>query len=139
MKVTFALVAALAAFVAAKPIKECKAHASKGTDVSGWDQGSDNSSSKPSNEKPTNEKPSNEKPADDKNNSGSGAVCPADNGKVLAAGGTCQCEYQINCDVKATPGADSMFWEHKSGELIGSLAECNKLCDDNDQCEATLW
>ncbi|ETN42368.1 uncharacterized protein HMPREF1541_01522 [Cyphellophora europaea CBS 101466] len=73
------------------------------------------------------------------NNNVYAATCPADNGKTVAAGGSCGASFTIHCDVSATPGASSKFWEQTSGQLVGTLAECNKQCDDNALCEATLW
>lgn len=68
-----------------------------------------------------------------------GAVCPADNGKTLAAGGSCGCSFAINCATKASPGAGSKFWQKTAGALVNTLAECNKQCDENSLCESTLW
>ena len=126
MKFTL-IITALAAMAVAKPVA-CPAKTKGHSEAPAVDSG--NGSAKPVESKPAENEPA--APT-------AGAVCPADNGKVLAAGGSCQCEYQINCDVKATPGASSLFWQKDNGKLIDTLAECNKICDDNDKCEATLW
>ncbi|KAK5062860.1 hypothetical protein LTR84_004935 [Exophiala bonariae] len=67
------------------------------------------------------------------------ATCPSDNGKKVLAGGSCGCEYTVNCGVKASPDAKSVFWEKVSGGIVPTLGECLALCDANDKCEATLW
>jgi len=66
-------------------------------------------------------------------------TCPSDNKKSVLAGGSCGCEFTVNCGVKASPGASSVFWEKTSGGIVPTLAECLALCDSNDKCEAALW
>lgn len=68
-----------------------------------------------------------------------GGVCPKDNGKTLAQGGSCGCDFQINCGVKASPGAGSKFWQRTEGEKFDTLAACLKVCDENSLCESVLY
>ncbi|KEF58099.1 uncharacterized protein A1O9_06022 [Exophiala aquamarina CBS 119918] len=66
-------------------------------------------------------------------------TCPSDNKKSVLAGGSCGCSFTVNCGVKASPDASSLFWEKTSGGIVPTLAECLALCDSNDKCEAALW
>lgn len=66
-------------------------------------------------------------------------TCPNDGGKTLKAGGSCDCDYSINCASKADVPSTAKFWERTSGEIILSLAECVAICDENKECEACIW
>lgn len=65
--------------------------------------------------------------------------CPNDGGKTLKYGGSCDCDYSINCASKADTPSTAKFWERTSGEIILSLAECVAICDENQECEACIW
>ncbi|KAK6368187.1 hypothetical protein LTS17_009928 [Exophiala oligosperma] len=64
------------------------------------------------------------------------ATCPADNGQSVTAGGSCQCDYTVNCGVHADTSGGPQFWNKGTTD---SLAACLTLCDNNDKCTATIW
>ncbi|EXJ92320.1 hypothetical protein A1O3_00870 [Capronia epimyces CBS 606.96] len=66
------------------------------------------------------------------------ATCPADNGQAVIPGGSCGCEFTVNCGVQASPDANSKFWQ-QSDSLVDTLEECLELCDNNSNCETVLW
>lgn len=66
-------------------------------------------------------------------------VCPANNGQYVYAPGSCACSFEVNCNVYAAFTQSTQFWERNSGELIGSLAECLEICNNNSECEAAIW
>jgi hypothetical protein len=67
------------------------------------------------------------------------AVCPNDSGKTILTSGSCGCSFQINCAVRASPGAGSKFWQKDANELVDTLDACNAQCNENALCETTLW
>jgi hypothetical protein len=67
------------------------------------------------------------------------ATCPASNGEIVSPSGSCGCEFTVNCAVHATTSDSSVFWEQTSGALVDTLEECLEICNDNSDCEATLW
>lgn len=72
-------------------------------------------------------------------NTAAPASCPASNGQSVLGGGSCDCDFTVNCDVKATPGSTSKFWQQNAGTLVPTLAECIEQCDNNSDCTAALW
>merc|ERR1712169_170292 len=67
------------------------------------------------------------------------ASCPASNGKDVSGGGSCGCEFSVNCAVHADTSTNPTFFQKDSGAAVDSLAECLALCDNNDKCTATIW
>ncbi|KAK5395505.1 hypothetical protein LTR79_007219 [Exophiala xenobiotica] len=67
------------------------------------------------------------------------ASCPASNGEEVEGGGSCGCEFSVNCGVHADTSTNPTFFQKDSGAAVDSLAECLALCDNNDKCTATIW
>lgn len=141
MKTVFAI-AALAVLAAAGPAhhrrgaKACKAVYP--TKVDGGEETKTGGDWSKSTDKEDKKKGDDSKTDNDTDTSAT-MTCPNDGGKTLKAGGSCDCDYQVNCDSKANVPSTAKFWERTSGEIILSLAECVSICDENSECEACIW
>lgn len=39
----------------------------------------------------------------------------------------------------ASYGAQTNFWEQTSGQLVDTLEQCIEMCNNNADCQATVW
>ncbi|KIW16761.1 hypothetical protein PV08_03951 [Exophiala spinifera] len=65
------------------------------------------------------------------------ATCPADNGATVPGAGSCECEYQVNCNVHADTSTNPTFWQTTG--TVDTLQACLDICDNNSLCTATIW